>query len=93
MIQTFGHLEFVLKHGKFRHLREVAEYPNSMKPLTADPTREVANLVREMLRQVLYLLGTVPVWHWTCQVLYLRYRTCHSLEPCSDMMAEVVIYV
>ena len=52
LVQTFGHLEFVLKHGKFRHLREVAEYPNSLRPVAADSSGEVAGLIREMLTQV-----------------------------------------
>ena len=54
-MQTFGHMEFVLKHGKFRHLREVLEYPNSLRPIAAD-TGElgggVAELVKEMIIQV-----------------------------------------
>ena len=55
LVQTFGHMEFVLKHGKFRHLREVLEYPNSLRPMAAD-TGElgggVAELVKEMILQV-----------------------------------------
>ena len=55
LVQTFGHMEFVLKHGKFRHLREVLEYPNSLRPIAAD-TGElgggVAELVKEMIIQV-----------------------------------------
>ena len=55
LVQTFGHMEFVLKHGKFRHLREVLEYPNSLRPIAADNGElggGVAELVKEMIRQV-----------------------------------------
>ena len=54
-MQTFGHMEFVLKHGKFRHLREVLEYPNSLRPIAADNGElggGVAALVKEMIIQV-----------------------------------------
>uniref|UniRef100_UPI00398F3966 hexosaminidase D-like isoform X1 n=2 Tax=Pristiophorus japonicus TaxID=55135 RepID=UPI00398F3966 len=49
LVQTFGHMEFVLKHGKYRHLREVEKYPNSLNPHLPDSL----NLVKEMLSQVL----------------------------------------
>ena len=55
LVQTFGHMEFVLKHGKFRHLREVLEYPNSLRPIAADNGElggGVAALVKEMIIQV-----------------------------------------
>ena len=48
-------MEFVLKHGKFRHLREVLEYPNSLRPIAADNGElggGVAALVKEMIIQV-----------------------------------------
>ena len=36
LIQTFGHMEFVLKHEKFRHLRQIATVPNCVRPLSLD---------------------------------------------------------
>ncbi|XP_078414632.1 hexosaminidase D-like [Cetorhinus maximus] len=49
LIQTFGHMEFVLKHGKYRNLREVERFPNSLNPHLPGSL----NLVKEMLSQVL----------------------------------------
>jgi len=75
-VQTFGHMEFVLKHGKFRHLREVAEYPNSLRPVAADQAGQVAALVREMVRQVVALheadlaLGALQAIHLGCDEVW-----------------------
>ncbi|XP_026859152.2 beta-N-acetylhexosaminidase [Electrophorus electricus] len=49
LVQVFGHLEFVLKHEKYFHLREVAMFPNSLNPLAPGALK----LVEEMLIQVL----------------------------------------
>ncbi|XP_076853382.1 hexosaminidase D-like isoform X4 [Brachyhypopomus gauderio] len=49
LVQVFGHLEFVLKHEKYFHLREVAMFPNSLNPLAPG----ALSLVEEMLSQVL----------------------------------------
>ena len=32
LVQTFGHMEFVLKHGQFAHLRDSADMPESICP-------------------------------------------------------------
>jgi len=79
LVQTFGHMEFVLKHGKFRHLREVLEYPNSLRPIAADNGElggGVAELVKEMIRQVVELheenldLGALQCIHIGCDEVW-----------------------
>lgn len=49
LVQCFGHMEFVLKHGKYKHLREVEKYPNSLNPHAV----ETLPLVTSILQQVL----------------------------------------
>lgn len=49
LIQTFGHMEYILKHDKYRALREVERYPNSLNPHSA----ESMPLLKMMLTQVL----------------------------------------
>ncbi|XP_078520967.1 hexosaminidase D-like isoform X2 [Lissotriton helveticus] len=49
LVQCFGHMEFVLKHGKYKHLREVEKYPNSLNPHAV----ETFPLVTLILQQVL----------------------------------------
>ncbi|XP_063171251.1 hexosaminidase D-like [Candoia aspera] len=49
LVQTFGHVEFILKHDKYRHLREVERFPNSFNPHLP----ETLALVKAMLTQVL----------------------------------------
>ncbi|KAM3921928.1 hexosaminidase D [Leptodactylus fuscus] len=51
LIQTFGHMEFVLKHSAFAHLREVLSYPNSLNP----HKDESHQLLQAMIRQVMDL--------------------------------------
>ncbi|XP_046673115.1 hexosaminidase D-like [Homalodisca vitripennis] len=67
LVQTFGHLEFVLKHGEWRELREVPHYPSSICP--SHPLS--LPLVTEMLDQMIQLspaarhihIGADEVWH------------------------------
>ena len=53
LIQTFGHMEFVLKHDQFKHLRDIGRYPNCVRPLCVDTeTRDVESLVSEMIHRL-----------------------------------------
>uniref|UniRef100_A0A8K9UDU6 beta-N-acetylhexosaminidase n=1 Tax=Oncorhynchus mykiss TaxID=8022 RepID=A0A8K9UDU6_ONCMY len=49
LVQVFGHLEFVLKHERYFHLREVSAFPNSLNP---HHPGSVA-LVKDMVSQVM----------------------------------------
>lgn len=67
LVQTFGHLEFVLKVRKFFEFREVARYPNVLCPSHPGSI----SLIEEMVNQVIQLhpnvqwfhLGADEVWH------------------------------
>ncbi|XP_060806876.1 hexosaminidase D-like [Amyelois transitella] len=49
LIQTFGHLEFVLKHNKFRHLRENFAYIDSLCPSKKESRRLIKNLLFQVI--------------------------------------------
>ncbi|XP_071443606.1 hexosaminidase D-like [Hetaerina americana] len=67
LVQTFGHLEFVLKHKTFHNLREVENYPSSMCPTNPNSL----TLVKAMIRQIVEFhsdinflhIGADEVWH------------------------------
>ena len=49
LVQTFGHMEFVLKHGNFEKLRETVNNPISVCPLH----KAALNLVKSLVEQIL----------------------------------------
>ncbi|NXW20289.1 HEXDC Hexosaminidase, partial [Circaetus pectoralis] len=49
LVQTFGHVEFILKHEKYQHLREVERFPNSFNPHVPDTLA----LLKSILSQVI----------------------------------------
>ncbi|NXH40029.1 HEXDC Hexosaminidase, partial [Dicaeum eximium] len=49
LVQTFGHVEFILKHEKYQHLREVERFPNSFNPHVPDTLA----LLKSVLSQVI----------------------------------------
>ena len=49
LVQTFGHLEFVLKLEQFRNLREEPAYPQSICP----SLDEAVDMVRSMVTQIM----------------------------------------
>ncbi|NXF01179.1 HEXDC Hexosaminidase, partial [Smithornis capensis] len=49
LVQTFGHVEFILKHKKYQHLREVERFPNSFNPHVPN----TLTLLKSILAQVI----------------------------------------
>ncbi|XP_057570938.1 hexosaminidase D isoform X2 [Hippopotamus amphibius kiboko] len=66
LVQTFGHMEFVLKHEALAHLREVALFPNTLNPHKA----ESLALVRAMIDQVMELHPGSRWLHIGCDEVY-----------------------
>ncbi|XP_062388135.1 beta-N-acetylhexosaminidase isoform X2 [Sardina pilchardus] len=66
LVQTFGHLEFVLKHDKYFDLREVAEFPNSLNPRIPGSLA----LLKDMLAQVMKLHPEAKHFHIGCDEVY-----------------------
>lgn len=66
LVQTFGHMEFVLKHAAFAHLREVGPFPCTLNPHEA----ESLALVGAMIDQVLELHPGARWLHIGCDEVY-----------------------
>ncbi|XP_032175555.1 hexosaminidase D isoform X4 [Mustela erminea] len=66
LVQTFGHMEFVLKHEALAHLREVALFPNTLNPHEA----EALALVGAMVSQVMELHPGARWFHVGCDEVY-----------------------
>ncbi|PNJ87446.1 HEXDC isoform 5 [Pongo abelii] len=66
LVQTFGHMEFVLKHAAFAHLREVGPFPCTLNP----HEEESLALVGAMIDQVLELHPGAQWLHVGCDELY-----------------------
>ncbi|XP_045583050.1 hexosaminidase D-like isoform X2 [Procambarus clarkii] len=66
LVQTFGHLEFALKHERFSHLREVPELPQALCP----SLNESLWLVHSMVDQVMSLHPGARYLHIGCDEVY-----------------------
>ncbi|KAG6449862.1 hypothetical protein O3G_MSEX006298 [Manduca sexta] len=69
LVQTFGHLEHVLKLQEFQHLREMPLYPDSICP-TKEESR---NLLKDMLRQIIFFhnsISELKYIHIGCDEVY-----------------------
>uniref|UniRef100_A0A9L0RH98 beta-N-acetylhexosaminidase n=1 Tax=Equus caballus TaxID=9796 RepID=A0A9L0RH98_HORSE len=66
LVQTFGHMEFVLKHEALTHLREVALFPNTLNPHEA----ESLALVGAMIDQIMELHPGARWLHIGCDEVY-----------------------
>ncbi|KAM9222274.1 LOW QUALITY PROTEIN: hexosaminidase D [Leptosomus discolor] len=66
LVQTFGHMEFVLKHKEFAHLREVKVFPNALNP----HKEESRALVKAMIDQVMALHEDLKWFHIGCDEVY-----------------------
>ncbi|XP_025976336.2 hexosaminidase D isoform X2 [Dromaius novaehollandiae] len=66
LVQTFGHMEFVLKHKEFSHLREVKTFPNALNP----HKEESRALVKAMIDHIMALHEDLKWFHIGCDEVY-----------------------
>ncbi|KAL1130288.1 hypothetical protein AAG570_013226 [Ranatra chinensis] len=66
LIQTFGHVEFALKHSQFLHLREVPESAQALCP-SLDASLD---FVRTMIEQVMELHPNAKFLHVGCDEVF-----------------------
>lgn len=66
LVQTFGHLEFILKLPEFRHLREVEDIPQSVCPTN----NNTLVMVKMMIDQVMALHPDAQWLHIGCDEVY-----------------------
>lgn len=66
LIQTFGHMEFILKHKQWCHLREVERYPSSMCPSNS----ESMPLIRSLIKQVVTFHSGIEYLHIGADEVY-----------------------
>lgn len=60
LVQTFGHLEFVLKLEEFRHYREMMDFPQEVCPNHPD----VMTLIKDLLMQVYRKKNFASITHF-----------------------------
>lgn len=59
LVQTFGHLEYVLKHDQWKGLREVESFPSSICPSNS----ETMPLIRSMIKQIVAFHPNIQYLH------------------------------
>ncbi|XP_016157544.1 PREDICTED: hexosaminidase D-like isoform X2 [Ficedula albicollis] len=67
LVQTFGHVEFILKHEKYQHLREVERFPNSFNPHVPDTLALLKSILSQVIekhrRSTWIHIGADEVFH------------------------------
>ncbi|RWS06838.1 hypothetical protein B4U79_08355 [Dinothrombium tinctorium] len=82
LIQTFGHLEFVLKLQEFRHLREVDSIPMALCP----SKNESFTFVTNMIDQIMIMHSSTRYLHIGCdEVFHMGY-----CEKCRNQDRDMI---
>ena len=99
LIQTFGHLEFVLKHDSFRELREVKTYPNSICPSNQKSFEIIKQMIQQMVSMHQKLtkleaihIGCDEVWHLGCCSLCLQ-KDSDKTKLFIDFVAKISEFI
>lgn len=99
LVQTFGHLEFLLKHEEWRCLREVSRYPSSACPSHPNTQDVIWELVKQVIdfhvdnSDLQYLhIGADEVWHLGLCEMCLQ-RTGNTIEGRGELFLDHVLSI
>ncbi|KAJ7384394.1 hypothetical protein OS493_021802 [Desmophyllum pertusum] len=87
LVQTFGHLEFVLKHKEFAHLRETEHFTNSLCP----NNKESVPMVLGLIDQVLALHPGVKWFHIGGDEVW-NIKTCSVCQKDARNKSELFVH-
>ena len=85
LVQTFGHMEFILKHAEFSYLRDVVEMPESICPCD----NNTMGIIREIVDQVMAVHKDAKYLHIGCDEVF-HLGECHQ---CSNVSVKSSIFV
>uniref|UniRef100_T1IV43 beta-N-acetylhexosaminidase n=1 Tax=Strigamia maritima TaxID=126957 RepID=T1IV43_STRMM len=81
LVQTFGHMEFALKHSTFAHLREISNYPQVVCP----SQNETISLITTMIDQVIALHPNIKWLHIGADEVYYLAQCSQCQQKMSFM--------
>ncbi|XP_048585167.1 hexosaminidase D [Nematostella vectensis] len=87
LVQTFGHMEFVLKHQQFAHLRETIEFTNSVCPINKDSVP----LIKKMIDQVLEMHPDLKWFHVGGDEVW-NLKTCNQCRADSRNRTQLFVH-
>eukprot|EP00112_Aurelia_sp_Birch-Aquarium-sp1_P019757 Seg495.12 transcript_id=Seg495.12/GoldUCD/mRNA.D3Y31 product="Hexosaminidase D" protein_id=Seg495.12/GoldUCD/D3Y31 len=84
LVQTFGHLEFVLKHKLFAHLRELEENPMALCP----SNEESLPLIQSLIEQIVTEHDDLKYLHIGGDEVFCFCQCKSCTEACKTMSKE-----
>ena len=89
LVQTFGHLEFILKLDEFKDLREVPMYPQSICP-SQDKSWEVIKEVIDQVNKITFKLEKYKIFFYFVKNIHKSKRVRMNSRLCVDMNENVL---
>lgn len=90
LVQTFGHLEFVLKRERFSHLRETKDNYTSICPLNPESIELVCSMISQHM-DILSQCESVPFIHIGADEIF-NIATCKQCKYFADEAGTHALY-
>lgn len=91
LVQTFGHLEFVLKRDRFSHLRESKDNYTSLCPLNPESIELLCSMIDQHMEILGYADGKVPFIHIGADEVF-NLASCKACKFFSEEASSHALY-